>query len=553
MLTEDSSVNSIESSASRLRRPFHYPVNKRFIGHPVRSEDDLHISATYSRHRYYSRLMGNSSEDANLLQVPNHVLPVHFIIPHFPFGEYSAKSSSDGKQGSLLTIFAIWNMLLGSTLLCLPWAMHQAGLYCGVAIMLFMLMVCFYTADLIVRIPNLCRISCAEFSDACGILLGRWALVTCNFFSQVSLIGTCVVYWILMSNFLYHIVYYVFDIVENNATISIDIDGSDDVFCDLKPADKNSSFFHALLKLGQGNGTSNANDFFAQIWGMQTTVPFALGFLLVPLIFVKSPSVFMKFNAFGTVSVFLLLAFVGFKSWKWDFLNINMNQPDDMFYVPAYNGSFPVLSGVLSQAMFVHNCIQTVFQLQRKPENNSRDLGIAFILVGLTYFAIALLIYLAFPLAKSCIADNFLDNFESSDLPAFLARVVMFFQLLCLFPLYTYMLRSQVFYMLFGESVEPTFCHLTAFNSVVVFTSIVFAMYIPKIGDIIRFVGAISGMVMVFTFPPIAHLRALQIHRSEQSSCSTRCTIKNIPVFRLFFHVFLIAFGIVNCIAQFLY
>ena len=158
--SSESVVSSLSTRSSR--RPFHIPVNKQFIGQPVCEDADLGVSATYSRHRYYSRLVGNHAEESNMLRVPDHILPIHFLIPKLPFND------GDGKQGSLLTVFAIWNMLMGSTLLCLPWALHQAGLYFGIVAMLFMLYFCFYTANLIVKIPKLANLQCQEFSEACG-------------------------------------------------------------------------------------------------------------------------------------------------------------------------------------------------------------------------------------------------------------------------------------------------------------------------------------------------------------------------------------------------
>lgn len=351
----------------------------------------------------------------------------------------------------------------------------------GVGLMLGMLYVCFYTANLLVKIPALAGIVCDEFSDMCGQLLGRWARVLCEFTSQVSLLGTCIVYWILMTNFLFHIVSYCYELAIHNATITFSMDpGSDDVFCTLKPTNAN---FSALLFSEDGT------DAFYRLWDLQTTAPFALGIILIPMIFVKSPSVFMKFNALGTLSVVVLIGVVVMKAWKWGFFNIS-SDVDNIYYTPKFQWQFIVQSGVLSQALFIHNCIMTVFKLQRNPENNSRDLGIAFSLVGLTYFSIALFFYLAFPLAKDCILDNFLDNFQSSDLLAFTARVFMFFQVMCLFPLFVYMLRTQLFHVIFPEDPDPTFLRLCVNNIFLVAICVVFAIYIPKIGTVIRFVGS---------------------------------------------------------------
>lgn len=46
--TFNNSSESVSSLSRSTRRPFHYPVNKQFIGQPVH-EDDLGVSATYNR------------------------------------------------------------------------------------------------------------------------------------------------------------------------------------------------------------------------------------------------------------------------------------------------------------------------------------------------------------------------------------------------------------------------------------------------------------------------------------------------------------------------
>ncbi len=45
-----------------------------------------------------------------------------------------------------------------------------------------------------------------EFSDVCKSYLGRWGEYLSVFFSLSALIGAMVVYWVLMSNFLYNTV-----------------------------------------------------------------------------------------------------------------------------------------------------------------------------------------------------------------------------------------------------------------------------------------------------------------------------------------------------------
>ena len=49
-----------------------------------------------------------------------------------------------------------------------------------------------------------------EFSDVCRYYLGRWAEVIAFISSLLTLLGGMIVYWILISNFLYNIVAYIY-------------------------------------------------------------------------------------------------------------------------------------------------------------------------------------------------------------------------------------------------------------------------------------------------------------------------------------------------------
>jgi len=49
-----------------------------------------------------------------------------------------------------------------------------------------------------------------EFSDVCNFYLGRWGDYTSVLFSLLTLLGAAIVYWVLMSNFLFHTVKFVY-------------------------------------------------------------------------------------------------------------------------------------------------------------------------------------------------------------------------------------------------------------------------------------------------------------------------------------------------------
>lgn len=85
----------------------------------------------------------------------------------------------------------------------------------------------------------------------------------------------------------------------------------------------------------------------------------------------------------------------------------------------------------------------------------------------------------------NCFFQNFLNNFPSTDMFSIFARVFLFFQLLTVYPLISYMLRVQVFAAL-ELSIYPSVLHVIALNCFVIFICILFAIFMPHIGTVIR-------------------------------------------------------------------
>lgn len=99
--------------------------------------------------------------------------------------------------------------MMGTSLLAMPWALQQAGLALGLFLMLFMALIAVYTAYRVVESPNGLTMSgveaaSAEFSDVCRYFWGKRGEYTSVFFSIVVLVGGVIVYFVLMSNFLFH-------------------------------------------------------------------------------------------------------------------------------------------------------------------------------------------------------------------------------------------------------------------------------------------------------------------------------------------------------------
>merc|ERR1719300_1997854 len=88
---------------------------------------------------------------------------------------------------------------------------------------------------------------------------------------------------------------------------------------------------------------------------------------------------------------------------------------------------------------------------------------LAYILVTGTYMLIGAAFYVSFPLPKSCIEDNLLNNFHKTDILTVAAKIFLFFQMITVFPLIMYLLRVSVLYPIFRK-VWPGFVKISSDN-----------------------------------------------------------------------------------------
>lgn len=116
----------------------------------------------------------------------------------------------------------------------MPWGITMAGLFPGIILNLLMSGLCLYTAYRLVvahayhgKEIFYCKISSidvinnatinyiggganVEVLDLCRIYLGKWAEHIARIFSIAVLLGATIAYWILMANFLYNSVNFVY-------------------------------------------------------------------------------------------------------------------------------------------------------------------------------------------------------------------------------------------------------------------------------------------------------------------------------------------------------
>nr|XP_015096213.1 sodium-coupled neutral amino acid transporter 9 isoform X2 [Vicugna pacos] len=522
-------------------RPFHIePTNIVNVNDVIQRVSD-HASALNKRIHYYSRLTAPADK---ALIAPDHVVPApEECYVYSPLGSaYKLQSYTEGhgKNTSLVTIFMIWNTMMGTSILSIPWGIKQAGFTTGICVIMLMGLLTLYCCYRVVK--SRAMISSVdtttwEYPDVCRYYFGSFGQWSSLLFSLVSLIGAMIVYWVLMSNFLFNTGKFIFNFIHhiNDTDAILSTNDSNPVIC---PSARNSGHPDNDSMVFYANDTEIQQ--FEKWWNKSKTVPFYLIGLLLPLLNFKSPSFFSKFNILGTVSVLYLIFLVTLKAIRLGFhLEFHWFMPTE-FFVAEIRFQFPQLTGVLTLAFFIHNCIITLLKNNKNQENNVRDLSIAYMLVTLTYLYIGILVFASFPsppLSKDCIEQNFLDNFPSSDILSFIARIFLLFQMMTVYPLLGYLARVQLLGHIFGD-VYPSIFHVLILNLVIVGAGAIMACFYPNIGGIIRYSGAACGLAFVFIYPSLIYIISLYQE-------------KRLTWPKLIFHVFIIILGLANLIIQF--
>ncbi|NXW38593.1 S38A9 protein, partial [Phaetusa simplex] len=339
-------------------RPFHVePTNIVSVNDDMQRVTD-EASAMNKRIHYYSRL--TSPSDRALL----FKLHVYVCLPLLDNPSVSwdltilAKPKLLASKVSDVHLLSVWGLTeLEASLL-----LHKHCLVHYVYISIFV------SSSALIDTSNW------EFPDVCKYYFGSFGQWSSLLFSMVSLIGAMVVYWVLMSNFLFNTGKFIYNFVHdiNVTDIVPGTNGSNKVICPSAASGHPPQNRSVMFSSGNDTGF----ELFEEWWNKSKTVPFYLIAVLLPLLNLKSPSFFAKFNVLGTVSVVYLVFLVTVKAAH---LGIHLEYhwfTENDFFVPDF--VFPQV----------------------------RDLSIAYFLVGLTYLYVGVIIFASFPsppLSKECI------------------------------------------------------------------------------------------------------------------------------------------------------
>ncbi|EDQ89189.1 uncharacterized protein MONBRDRAFT_32391 [Monosiga brevicollis MX1] len=478
---EDTPLLLKSSGSADSRRPFTYqPIRDASAAKDPNNSN----SHAYQRYRYYNKLA--PANQPNSLIMPHHALPSSVFV-----------LGKGGEQSSVVTILSMWNTMMGSSVLTMPWAIDQAGFGLGIFAMILMATVSYYTCTIVLSAGQGGRINGedVEFAEVVLRFLGKRYYVVAVIFSVLTIVGAAIAYWVLMSGFLYTVVDYFHDpsgSIPANST---------------HPSNHTAVLADALL--GASDGTDST---WGHYWSREL-VPIYLIAILFPLINFKSLTFFTKFNSLGVVSIIYILFFVLFTFFDGEHYQNSPAGGVHFHNVEEWRSGVMALCGVSSLAFFIHNGCLSIMRNAAEPKHNQRDLLLAYILVCLTYLLVGVLYYISYAGNKDGINNNFLQDFHKTDknfIFSLIAQLCLLLQMITVFPLLIFIVRFQVMSTFFNGNVWPSFGHVLGLNVMITTVCVLVAIFYPHIGDILRYTGAICGCVYIFALPCLVQMEILR-------------------------------------------
>ena len=146
---------------------------------------------------------------------------------------------------------------------------------------------------------------------------------------------------------------------------------------------------------------------FTADWWNQTTVPLLLLVVIFPMLNLRHITFFTRLNALGVVSILYLLWFVGcaavggFNDSPFGGVHMGKDLHVELASVNAFS-----LVGVLTLSYFLHTGALSILRNAAHPENNIRDLRVAYGLGCGTYLFVGACLYVSFKVRRSLLCAS---------------------------------------------------------------------------------------------------------------------------------------------------
>ena len=182
----------------------------------------------------------------------------------------------------------------------------------------------------------------------------------------------------------------------------------------------------------------------------------------------------------------------------------------DVEYFNLSSGILPALSIILGALMYQMNVPVLYQELQQRTPKRMVSTAVgAYALVATLYCSAGMLGYMTFggaAITGSKSQGNILKLYRSDDVAMNIGRCLLCFHYICAFPIYAVVARRSFHVVVFGEpSVLLAHRVAEAFGLIVIV--VVAAMFIPGIGIVMQFTGAIFGTTIAVSIPSLIYFR----------------------------------------------
>ena len=390
--------------------------------------------------------------------------------------------SIQNKVNSFQTILSIWNTMIGSSIVSLPYYVYCAGIIPTIIIGSLYGFICYFTCRIVVKLggkeEEFAIVVYNYFNYGLGEKYAKAGRILQISFNLIINIGATFVYFVIINQNLFPCL-----CLFLNKVFKANLDAED-----ITPSfNKFSLFYCALIVI----------------------------IVVFPLTILKNMSCLVKFNSKGIYFVSSLLLFLignGIYSLSTDIFHfeykINKKGIKDRNLL-LFGQNPSKLAGALSLGLFSHSVILPLLKNNKKPENNQRDLLYGYILVTFTYVFIGIMGYIGFSGSKFdsvIFLDNWFRFFKSDNYFILALRLLNVIQLISIFPVLFFVVRNQLFSTFFEQYLSSQF-HIILFSCILLFVCMVVLYFgYNVLSDLIRYIGASTALVLIYSIAPITNM-----------------------------------------------
>ena len=384
------------------------------------------------------------------------------------------------KISSYQTIFSIWNTMIGSSIVSIPYNVYCAGIIPTIFIGLLYGFICYLTCAVVVKLggkeEDFAMVVYNYFYYSFGPKTAKVGKILQITFNLMMNTGATFIYFLIINQNFYPCICLFLKL------FNIDIDAND-----LTPHFNKFSLIYCSL---------------------------IVSVIVFPLVILKELHFLQKFNSYGIYFVSLLLIFVIYTgisslatdSFHFEYKENKKGSKDRNLFL--FGENIGLLSGTLSIGLFCHSVILPLMKNNRSQENNQRDLFFGYLCVTLTYIIIGIMGYIGFSGSEfsSEFEKNWFRFFDSDNYFILFLRILNVIQLISIFPILFFVVRSQLFSTFFKSYINKTIPIIIFSVILLILCIIILYFFYDLLAELIGFIGAGAALVLVYTIAPITNM-----------------------------------------------